>query len=213
MTERRLRGRKAEEFFEDLWKRGDPWELETAAFEQARYARQLRILEGRRYPRALEIGCGAGAFTRLLTGIADRVLAVDVSPAAIARAERMQDLAPGRAEFRAANIMEYDPVAEGPWDLVVLSETIYYLGWLYSFFDVGWLSFQLHTATSDGGRLLLANTFGGGEDYLLRPWVIRTYRDLFVNVGYRIESEEIFRGAKSGADIEVLMSLFTKSPR
>ena len=212
MTERRLSGRKAEEFFEDLWKRGDPWELETAAFEQARYARQLRILEGRRYPRTLEIGCGAGAFTLLLTRIADRVLAIDVSPAAITRAQRVQDLSPGRAEFRAANVMEYDPAAEGAWDLVVLSETIYYLGWLYSFFDIGWLSFQLYTATSDGGRLLLANTFGGGDDYLLRPWVIRTYRDLFVNVGYRIESEEIFRGVKSGTDIEVLISLFTKSP-
>ena len=109
--------------------------------------------------------------------------------------------------------MEYDPAEEGPWDLVVLSETIYYLGWLYSFFDVAWLSFQLFSATRHGGRLLLANTFGGVEDYLLRPWVVRTYRDLFLNVGYRLESEEVFRGVKSGADIEVLFSLFEAPTR
>jgi hypothetical protein len=56
----------------------------------------------------------------------------------------------------------------------------------------------------------MANTCGGVEDYLLRPWIIRTYRDLFLNVGYRLESEEIFHGTKSGVDIEVLISLYQK---
>ena len=56
----------------------------------------------------------------------------------------------------------------------------------------------------------MANTFGGVEDYLLRPWVIRTYRDLFLNVGYRLEAEEIFRGSKDGAALETLISLFAK---
>jgi SAM-dependent methyltransferase len=213
MTERHLIGQKAEEFFEALWKRGDPWELETAVFEQERYARQLRALEGRRYARALEIGCGIGTFTRRLARIADCVVALDVSPTAIARArETRDDLGPGLVDFQVGNIMEYDLTAKGPWDLVVLSETIYYLGWLYSFFDVAWLAFQLFTTTRDGGSLLLANTCGGVEDYLLRPWVIRTYRDLFVHVGYRLESEEVFRGVKSGAPIEVLISRFAKAP-
>ena len=49
---------KAQSFFEGLWKRGDPWELETSEFEQAKYADEISILAGRRYGRALEIGCG-----------------------------------------------------------------------------------------------------------------------------------------------------------
>jgi hypothetical protein len=93
-----------------------------------------------------------------------------------------------------------------------MSETICYLGWLYSFFDVAWLAMQLFTATRDDGQLLMANTCGGVEDYLLRPWIIRTYHELFVNVGYRLTSEETFLGTKEGADIEVLISLFSKTP-
>src|SRR3990172_2005201 len=118
----------------------------------------------------------------------------------------------GTVEFLATNIMDYDPRSEGPWDLVVLSETIYYLGWLYSFFDVAWLSSELFAASGRGGRLLMANTCGGGDDGLLHPWLIRTYRDLFLNVGYRLEIEEVFRGTKNGVDFEVLISLFAKAP-
>jgi SAM-dependent methyltransferase len=211
MTERRRISQKAHAFFDNLWKRGDPWDLESSEFERNKYARQLAVLDERRCARALEIGCGAGAFTRLLASIADRVVAFDIAPSAIARARAM-GAGPGAVDFRVANIMEYDPRAEGPWDLVVMSETIYYLGWLYPFFDVAWLASELFAATNGAGRLLMANTYGGTEDYLLRPWLIRTYRDLFVNVGYRLEAEEIFRGTKDGADLEVLITLFAKVP-
>jgi SAM-dependent methyltransferase len=202
-------GQKALAFFEDLWARGDFWDLERSEFEQARYTRLVELLGGRRHARALEVGCGAGTFTRRVAGVADSVVAVDISPTAIERA-RLASPSMSAVEFRVANIMEYDVKAEGPWDLVVMSETIYYLGWLYSFFDVGWLASEIFAATSDGGRLLLANTQGGVEDALVYPWLIRTYRDLFLNVGYRLEVEDVFRGAKDGADIEVLMSLFVK---
>jgi SAM-dependent methyltransferase len=209
MTDRELVSRKAHAFFEDLWKQGDPWGFQTSEFERDKYARQFAILAGRRYGRALEIGCGNGCFTRLLAGVADQVVALDISPTAIAQARR------GAAgletiNFRVANIMDYDPHADGPWDLVIMSETICYLGWLYSLFDVAWLGCQLLSATRVGGRLLMANTCGGVEDYLLRPWVIRTYRDLFLNVGYHSEAEEIFQGKKNGVDIDVLITLFGK---
>jgi hypothetical protein len=45
---------------------------------------------------------------------------------------------------------------------------------------------------------------------LLLPWIIRTYHDLFVNVGYVVQSEQMFRGEKDGANIEVLVSVFDK---
>jgi predicted TPR repeat methyltransferase len=204
------RHQKARHFFDDLWKQGDPWELETAQFERQRYEQQLRLIADRHYPRALEIGCGAGEFTRPLSKLANRVVALDVAPAAIARAHERCSRSPA-IDFRVANVMEYDPTTEGPWDLVILSETIYYLGWLYSFFDVAWLASQLFAATRVGGRLLLANTEGCVDDYLVRPWLIRTYRDLFVNVGYKVATEEIYRGTKHGVELEVLMSLFTKT--
>ena len=78
-------------------------------------------------------------------------------------------------------------------DLIVLSDIVCYLGWLYSFFDVGWLVSQLFAATRLGGRCLFANAMGDFGDMLLLPWLIYTYRDLFRNVGYRTEIEEVFR--------------------
>jgi len=209
MIERKLIDEKAHSFFEELWKRGDPWEFETSEFERNKYARQVAMLQGRRYARALEIGCGNGCFSRLLAGIADRTVALDISPTAIEQA-RTAAAGLGAIDFRVANIMDYDPHTDGPWDVVVMSETICYLGWLYPLFDVAWLATELFSATCAGGRLLMANTCGGVEDYLLRPWIIRTYRDLFLNVGYHLEAEEIFHGTKNGVEIEVLISLFAK---
>ena len=97
-------GRTAREFFEGLWaEEKTPWDLETSELDQSRYARQLALLGDRRYVRALELGCGAGSFTRHLTGVCDSIVAVDVAPSAIARATRLglEDV-----EFRVANIME-----------------------------------------------------------------------------------------------------------
>lgn len=211
MTDRNQIDEKAKAFFDDLWKKGDPWDLETSEFERKKYSHQVAMLNSCRISRALEIGCGAGSFTRLLARISDEVVGVDISPIAIERA-RTKEAGPGKVQYCAANIMDWDLGANDSWDLIVMNETIYYLGWLYSFFDVAWLASKLFNATKKGGYLLMANTCGGVEDYLLRPWIIRTYRDLFLNVGFRLNSEEIFTGVKNGVRLEVPISLFNKNP-
>jgi SAM-dependent methyltransferase len=170
------------------------------------------MVSGHRYERALEIGCGSGCFTRLLAGVADQVLAQDVAPAAIERARvQTSDLRTSTITFRAADIMYLDLAAGGPWNLVVFSETIYCLGWLYSFFDISWLGKRLFDNTPNGGRLLLANTYGReNDDWLQTRWLIDTYRDLFRNIGFRVEREDSFKGAKDGVDFTVLMTLFER---
>ena len=208
-TFRKERDEQAKAFFEDLWRRGDFWQLESSEFERARLARLFAVIADRHYGRALDIGCGIGTFTRQLAGLAQEVFGLDVSDAAIHRARR--ELPDRRVQFRQANIIEYDVRSEGPWDLVVIAETVYYLGWLYTFFEVAYFASRLFEATATGGRLLLANTFGEIEhDWLLRPWVIHTYRDLFANVGYTLEHEFVQTGTKDGVEMEVLITLFEK---
>ena len=143
----------------------------------------------------------------MVAALADRVLALDVAPSAI---ERAQHDVPPNVEFRVGDAMELDPVEEGPWDLVVMSETIYYLGWLYTFFEVGWLADQLFEATHSGGRFLMANTYGSSSQSLMQPWLIDTYRDLFANVGFELEARESFRSEKGGAEFETAIWLFEK---
>lgn len=200
--------RTAREAFEERWRDGDRWDIEGAELDAASHARQLELLADRRYRRALEVGCGAGEFTRLLAGIADRVLALDIAPTAI---ELARGNVPPNVELRVANIMELDAEAEGPLDAVVMSETIYCLGWLYPLFELGWLAERVLAGLTPGGRFLMANTYGRERDYLLRPWLIDTYRDLFCNVGFRLAHDETLRGEKGGAEFTVLVSLFEKS--
>jgi SAM-dependent methyltransferase len=207
-SERDVLVQKARSFFEERWREGDPWQIESSELDQASHARQLELLGGRRYGRVLELGCGAGSFTRKLAKIADSVVAVDIAPSAIERAAK--DFGSRSIDLRVGDIVDFDPRPEGPWDLVVMSETIYYIGWVHPLFSVGWLASELFASTRPGGRFLMANTCGTEKDYLLLGWLIKTYRDLFLNVGYRREAEEIVRGSKDSVDYEVLVSLFSK---
>ena len=209
-TDREEAGKKAFEFAEKLWTKGDFWELETSEYERARYARTIEVLQGARFARGLELGCGAGHFTRLLAPRVNRLVAFDISPAAIARARA----AAGGGEaidFRAGNVMDYAWRAEAPWDLIVMNDTICYLGWLYSFFDIAWLASELHGAIRPGGRFLMANTMDlQGYDKLLLPHITRSYRDVALNVGFVLDREETIRGTKNGVDFETLISLFAR---
>jgi 2-polyprenyl-3-methyl-5-hydroxy-6-metoxy-1,4-benzoquinol methylase len=213
MTDRQQADAEARQFFDRLWSGGDPWDLEANPFEIAKYDAQLSLLDGdrgpgRQYGRALEIGCAAGAFTRRLAPRCAQVVGVDIAQAAIDLA-RARTKAPN-VEYQVANVMEWQDGLAGDWDLVVCAETIGYLGWLYSFFDVAWFAHCVHQGTRPGGRLLLANTCGGVEDYLLRPWIIRTYHDLFRNAGFAVIGESMYRGRKNGVDIEAMLGLYER---
>jgi SAM-dependent methyltransferase len=209
MTKRELLARKAQRALEERLGLGDGWEEELSPLDQASHARQLALLGRRRYGDVLELGCGAGLFTRELAGIADRVTAVDVAPLAIARA-RALGLDRGVVEFQLANVMDYDVRLAGPWDLIVMSETIYELGWLYPLFDIGWLAAELFAATREGGRLMMANTYGREAEDVVSDWLIDTCRDLLLNVGYRREAEEVVHGTRDGLEYRTLITLFSK---
>ena len=209
MTERHLIEEKLRQHYDAVWSGGDAWEFETSAYEQARFQFQTSLLSSRRYKRTLEIGCGSGCFTRSLATLSDQVTAMDISSTAIERAQaNVQNCGIDNITFQASNAMEFDWGAEAKWDLVVLSETIYCLGWLYSFFDIASFAYNMLAAMNPGGRVLLANTYGGENEWLMRPWLIDTYRDLFRNVGFRLEVEEVFRGVKHDHEFQVLMSVF-----
>ena len=199
--------RNGASFFDTVWRQGT-WSSDANPLNARRFDRMAEFLADRRYQRALEVGCGDGEFTRRLSGIADYVLGIDVAKEAIERARRCPA---NRIDFRVENVMELDLRTEGPWDLVVMSETMPYLGWLYSFFDVGWLAARTRESTSPGGRLLHVITCRGVEDdWLYRPWLVLTYRDLFTNVGYEIVREERLEGVQGDTELEYLLTLYEK---
>jgi predicted TPR repeat methyltransferase len=195
-------------FFEGLWRQGDYWELETSEYDQTKYDREMALLEGRRFRNALELGCGAGAFTRRLLPACDRILGIDVAPTAIARALSTTPVRDS-IEFRTADVIGFDPHPDGPWDVIVFDETIYYVGWRYSFFEIAWTARQLFEATAREGLLLMTNT-SSETRYLHHEWILRAYRDVFVNAGYTLTVEDGFRGEKGGEHMQALIWLFRK---
>ena len=201
--ERRTRARS---FLDEAWRAG-VWPSERATTVR-RYARMAELLGGRRYRRALELGCGDGAFAARLVELADQLLAVDASEEAIARATSTGT--PG-VEFRAADVMQLHYRDEGPWDLIVVSEVLPYLGWLYTVSELGWLARELYEVSEPGGRLLLVNTARGASDWLYRPYLIRTYRDLFRNVGFEVTHEEALRDEHEGIELEYLLTLYERT--
>ena len=113
------------EYFEELYGRSeDPWKFATSEYEKRKYGRTLAALKGGRFRRALEAGCSIGVFTAMLAPYCDELLAVDTSERAVELArERLSGSRHVRVERRT--LPEEAP--EGPFDLIVASEFLYYL--------------------------------------------------------------------------------------
>ncbi|MBD8548098.1 SAM-dependent methyltransferase [Sphingomonas sp. CFBP 8760] len=146
------------EWFEQLYReQGDPWGFETSPYEQAKYAETLAALPAARYADALEVGCANGVLTALLAPRCDRLLAVDPSPTALAAARaRCRDLPQVRLEERSLPAQ----TPAGPFDLILLSEVIYY----WDGDDLARMAAYLRDALRSGGDLLLVH-WTGDTDY------------------------------------------------
>lgn len=114
-----------EEYFDGLYAgSADPWGFASRWYEQRKRALTLAALPRARYGIAFEPGCSIGVLTHELAQRCDNLLATDVSQAALdAAARRLAGLTNVRLERRA--LADWP---DGRFDLVVLSELLYYLG-------------------------------------------------------------------------------------
>ena len=112
-------------YFDALYaKEKDPWRFAASPYEKAKYAATLQALPAARFTNAFEIGCSIGVLTRLLAHRCDRLLAVDVAAGALAQARRRcADLS--HDAFEQLQVPDQWP--EQSFDLIVLSEVLYYL--------------------------------------------------------------------------------------
>jgi len=103
----------------------DPWGFEERWYERRKYAISLAMLPRERYGAAFEPGCSIGVFSRMLAPRCGTLLACDLAPAAVkAAAARTADLPQVLVEQR--DIPGQWP--SGRFDLIVLSEVLYYFG-------------------------------------------------------------------------------------
>ncbi len=99
----------------------DPWRFRTSAYEQAKFVATRDALPRQHYGSALEIGCGNGELARHLAPRCARYHGVDAVERALAAARRA---VPGGAFH---HLVLPAPLPDGPHDLIVLSEILYFL--------------------------------------------------------------------------------------
>ncbi|MEU3016797.1 MULTISPECIES: SAM-dependent methyltransferase [unclassified Nocardiopsis] len=101
----------------------DPWGFRSRWYEHRKRALTLASLTRERYARAFEPGCSIGVLTSGLAARCDALLAWEVVPEAAARARSALTGAEHVEVGRAAVPEEWPG---GGFDLVVLSELLYY---------------------------------------------------------------------------------------
>ena len=137
----------------------DPWRFASSPYEAEKYAATLAALPRARYARAFEVGCAIGVLTVRLAERADRLLAVDVAPAALDQA-RARCAGLEHVEVRRLAVPGEWP--DGTLDLVVVSEVGYYL----SRPDLDRLAARCAASVEPGGHLVLVH-WTGETDYPL----------------------------------------------
>jgi SAM-dependent methyltransferase len=112
------------DYFEQLYAdSADPWQLAERHYEQRKYDLTLAALPRARYGRAFEPGCSIGVLTGLLAGRCDELVATDPVARPLERARSTVDA--DHVTFAQGRVPDDWP--EGTFDLIVLSELLYYL--------------------------------------------------------------------------------------
>jgi protein-L-isoaspartate O-methyltransferase len=149
----------SDEYFEHVYAANeDPWNFGSSSYEAAKYARTLAALPRPRHRRALEVGCSIGVLSGLLASRTGTLLSLDVNDQALARA-RARNAAQSNVTFERRRLP--DELPDGPFDLVVLSEVLYYL----SPDDLERALDALLTRTESGGTLILVHWTPRVHDY------------------------------------------------
>jgi cyclopropane fatty-acyl-phospholipid synthase-like methyltransferase len=137
----------------------DPWNFAASPYERAKYTLTLDAMPKPRSRTALEVGCSIGVLTRLLASRCDSLLAVDAAQAPLVEARRRcADLS--NVRFEQMFVPEQWP--RGAFDLILLSEVVYYL----SREDVGRLATTVTRSLPPDGSVILVH-WTGLTDYPL----------------------------------------------
>jgi cyclopropane fatty-acyl-phospholipid synthase-like methyltransferase len=127
----------------------DPWNYQNSDYEKAKRDATIAALDGRRFRSGLEVGCSIGELTHRLADHCDQLLGVDFVDDALTQA-RVNCGNQAWVSFRNVQVPLKWP--KGQFDLIVLSEMLYFL----SFEDsLSLVSLCKRCLTADGVILLV----------------------------------------------------------
>ncbi|WP_352339209.1 class I SAM-dependent methyltransferase [Psychrobacter sp. 16-MNA-CIBAN-0192] len=134
----------SESYFDALYKDNtDPWQYQTRWYEKRKRDICLAILPQSQYNNAIELGCGNGVLSELLAQRCLTLVSIDGNQRAVQLAKArltevshvkvIQGMIPNRLMTLNDAVLEAYPLTDGtstnksPFDLIVISEILYYL--------------------------------------------------------------------------------------
>lgn len=140
----------------------DPWNYASSPFEAFKRAVLLRACGTRPFGRGLELACAIGETTRVLAPLCLRLLALDASKTALEEARR-RTASLANVTFKHSVLPGDMP--RGPFDLIVVSEILYYL----KPNDLRLLLSALERSLAPGGRLVVLHHVRDFDDAAIPP--------------------------------------------
>jgi cyclopropane fatty-acyl-phospholipid synthase-like methyltransferase len=142
------------EYFDALYTADpDPWKFAASPYERDKYTLTLNAMPKPRYRSALEVGCSIGVLTRSLASRCDTLIAIDAAQTPLLEARRRCADLPG---VRFEHMFVPDQWPDGAFELILLSEVVYYL----SRDDVGRLAAKVTNSLAQGGSVILVHWTG-----------------------------------------------------
>jgi len=150
-------------------------DFQTHLVEALNYRAHTTLLQpllekGRRYPSALDLGCGTGLCAPLLQQICDRIEGVDVSAAMVQQA-RQSGLYQSVSQD---DLLPWLRSRDTPADLIVAADVFIYVGELNEVFaevarllsPQGCFAFSVEASEDEGLRLLPSLRYAHSEHYI-----------------------------------------------
>jgi cyclopropane fatty-acyl-phospholipid synthase-like methyltransferase len=131
----------------------DPWKFAASPYERDKYTLTLNAMPKSRYRSAIEVGCSIGVLTRSLASRCDTLIAIDAAQTPLLEARRRCADLPG---VRFEHMFVPDQWPDGVFELILLSEVVYYL----SRDDVGRLAAKVINSLPKGGSVILVHWTG-----------------------------------------------------
>ncbi len=178
------------EYFDQIYAAdADPWGYMTSAYERRKYAATLAALPRARFGRAFEPGCSIGVLTRMLARRCSRLEAADISETSLHRA---REWCRGKRNIRFHRMVIPARWPGGTFDLIVLSEVLYYL----SLRDIRETARRTSRSLRAGGMVIIVHWLGAtgtvrGGDQAARQFISQSRRLMVIaqrrNGQYRLD--------------------------
>jgi SAM-dependent methyltransferase len=153
--------------------------------QRAKIERAFALLDGFRAKDALELGCGDGRWAEFSAGIADRLIATDISDLAIQRARAQTKLA--NVDFRQGDFASI-PFPPQSFDFIFCCEVLYYL----SLEQLDETVARISELLRPGGKVLLLHSRSLKDDesgMQLKEFGAKTIHDKFTASPLELEKD------------------------